>query len=466
MASTPVGSGVIDVSSIVSQLMSLERAPLNALASRIKGVDARLSEVGKLKAAMDRLRTAATALSGTAGWDAAKASSAQPEAIVASASAGAVKGSYSLQVNALARQQSLVTSALPDADALVGGGTLEITFGNGEGSGFAADAAREPLQITVTAGATLADVRDAINAADGELAATLVNDVDGTRLMIRGTQTGADQAFRITATDDGSGSGGLGLAALSYTPGDTGGALTRLQAASNAQVELDGLGLSLANNHSNELIENLSLQFQQVTTAPVLVEVAHDSEATRAAVETFVTAYNELNSLIRTQTSYDAATKTAGPLQGRQAIVQAQGALRNAVSGTVAGADLARLAEAGIDIMRDGSLKISEEGLTAALADPGRLQALFGSNSTDPEAQGISRRLGALLDRLLGTEGAITGTTRSLEAQRRLFEDQEGRMNNRLSLIEARLIRQYSALDTNLSQMSGMFAALGNLPQI
>src|SRR5690606_9906696 len=147
MATSSVGmGGMIDVNAIVSQLMSIERTPLNLINNKLKGIDTKLSEVGKLKAAMDKLRSAAVSLSGTGNWNAANATSPQPEVIEATAPAGALPGSYSLRVDALAQHQTLVTGAVADSDALVGGGSLTISFGTGDGGGFAVDPARDPVQ--------------------------------------------------------------------------------------------------------------------------------------------------------------------------------------------------------------------------------------------------------------------------------------------------------------------------------
>ena len=147
MATSSIGmGGMIDVNSIVSQLMNVERTPLNLINNQLKGIDTKLSEVGKLKAAMDKLRGAAVSLSGAGNWSAARASSAQPEVVEATASAGALPGSYSLRVDALAQHQTLVTGTVADSDALVGGGSLTIRFGTGDGGGFVVDAEREPVQ--------------------------------------------------------------------------------------------------------------------------------------------------------------------------------------------------------------------------------------------------------------------------------------------------------------------------------
>ncbi len=465
MATGPVGmGGMIDVNTIVSQLMNIERAPLNLINSKIKGIDTKLSEVGKLKAAMDKLRSAAVSLSGAGNWGAAKASSGQPDSIEATAKAGALPGSYSLRVDALAQHQSLVTNPLAGSDALVGGGSLTISFGTGDGGSFAPDPEREPVQILVPEGATLAQVRDAINGANAGVGATLVTDDAGTRLMIRSTDSGEAQAFRIDAVDDGSGAGGLGLGSLAYNPGDTGGTLTRLQAAANAQVEFNGLALSLASNQVDDLIENVSFSFKRAGPDPVTIDVGTDTEAIRSGLDEFITAYNELNSLIRKQTAYDPATKTAGALQGNQTVTMMQSRLRAIMGSSVEGLDLSRLSDVGIEIQRDGSLKVSEDKLSVALADPKKVQSLLAANDIQGGVLGIGRQVRDLLDGMLGTEGAITTATESLRARREIFENREERLQDRLTLIEARLIRQYSALDASLAQLNGSLAAVSQIP--
>ena len=465
MATGSVGmGGMIDVNSIVSQLMNIERTPLNLINNQIKGIDTRLSEVGKLKAAMDKLRGAAVSLSGAGNWSAATATSARPEAIEASASAGALPGSYSLRVDALAQHQTLVTGTVADSEALVGGGSLTISFGTGEGGGFVVDPEREPVQVLVPAGASLAQVRDAINGADAGIGATLVTDDAGTRLMIRSSESGEAQAFRIDAVDDGSGAGGMGLAALAYAPGDTGASISRLQAATNAQVEFNGLALSLASNNASELIENVSFSFRQAGPDPVLIEIGTDGEAIRAGLDEFITAYNELNSLVRSQTAYDPATQTAGPLQGNQTVTMMQSKLRAIMGSSVEGIDLGRLSDAGIEIHRDGSLKVADDKLSVALADPKQVRELFAANDMEAGVLGIGRQVRDLLDGMLGVDGAITGATESLKARREIYENREERLQNRLTLIEARLIRQYSALDASLAQLNGSLSAIGNIP--
>ena len=62
----------------------------------------------------------------------------------------------------------------------------------------------------------------------------------------------------------------------------------------------------------------MTLTLNKVTTAPVQVSAAQDDVSIRKAMDTFVTAYNDLNKLLAEQTKYDAGSKTAGGAARRQ----------------------------------------------------------------------------------------------------------------------------------------------------
>jgi len=141
-----------------------------------------------------------------------------------------------------------------------------------------------------------------------------------------------------------------------------------------------------------------------------------------------------------------------------------QSKLRAVMGSSVAGIDLGRLSDAGIEVQRDGSLKVADDKLAVALTDPKQVQELFAANDVGTGVLGIGRQVRDLLDGMLGVDGAIAGATDSLKARREIIEDREERLQNRLTLIEARLIRQYSALDASLAQLNGSLAAVGNIP--
>lgn len=468
MATSPLSANnSIDVRGIVSALMDVERQPLNRLESRAQGLRSTISEFGKLQSSMDALKTAARGLSATDTWRAATATSADESAVEIAAAEGALQGNYSIKVTQLASHQTIVSDTAESPEAVVGGGTLTIQLGTND-EGFTADPERDPVTLTIPAGATLAELSDAINASDAGIGASLVTDAEGTRIMIRSSESGKEQAFQITGVSDGSGEG-LSLADLSYTVGQTGGTVTATQDASNARFELNGLELESATNNPEGVLENVSLTLRKKTADPVEVEISTDNESIRTKLDEFVTAYNEVNSLIRTQTSYNAETNTGGPLQGNRMVILSQTKLRETLTSSMTPADgeeagaFTRLSDIGIEIGRDGSLSLNESRFEVAAAKTRDLSELFSARGLNGASDGIARQLVDDLDDLLDTDGAVGGATNTLRDRERDLQDQQDAMERRLEDIETRLLRQYTNLDANLAVLTNSLTQVSRL---
>ncbi|HEY0879311.1 MAG TPA: flagellar filament capping protein FliD [Zeimonas sp.] len=459
------GTSNLDVAGIVSQLMQIERRPMQSLEKTLSGIQTQLSAWGKMQSALSTLQDAARKLGRNETWKAATATSSDESFVKATAGSGAITGSYSLEVLALASRQT-VASALPSypsTDAVVGGGTLSIQLGtvSDDGTNFTADPARTKMDITIPDGATLAQVRDAINAADAGVTASLVADGTGQRLMLRSADTGAAQAFSVAATNAGTDPESQ-LSALSFDP-VTGSGMQRTQTASDAFVKVNGLTVAAAGNRLDGVIENVTLELKRETTAPIDIGVSSDAKALRESLDGFVKAYNDLNKLIADQTRYDPATKSAGPLQGNQSAVRVQQRMREMLRTTIGDGSFNSLNAIGLELQRDGSLSVNESKMTKALASPDKLQAFFAAVGETPEQGGFSSRLSASITTLLDPEGTLPAVTDSLKARQRSAEQQQERLEARLAEIQKRLMRQYTALDANLSRISGSFAGVEGL---
>src|SRR5690606_18824109 len=121
---------------------------------------------------------AARALTRSDSWKAASATSSDDGFVQAAARSGAITGSYSIEVLSLASRQTLASTSYAAPDTVVGSGTLRIQLGtlSAGGTSFTPDAERPETSITIAAGATLAQVRDAINSAGAGVTASLVAD--------------------------------------------------------------------------------------------------------------------------------------------------------------------------------------------------------------------------------------------------------------------------------------------------
>lgn len=467
MAVGGVGGGAIDVAGIVSQLMTIEQQPLVKMKQNLSGIQTKLSAWGKLQGAVSNLRDATRALTRTDAWRATKAASSDEAAIAATGGGSAAVGSYSLSVQSLAQSQSVVSRTFAATDTVVGGGTLQIQLGSIDASGTTFTPDPERLtSVSIAAGATLTDIRSAINNAGAGVSASILDDGSGKRLVLTSRESGQSQAFQITASEAGEqGAAGLSSLGVSATAANGANGTIRTQLASDARLTINGLPITGGSNKLDGVIEGVTLNLKKVTTTPVEVSVSSDQEATKATLDKFITAYNDLNKLLSDQTRYDAASKSAGVLQGNAVAVRIQLQLREQMRSPVDGDSGNSLSAAGFDIAKDGSLSVKADKMTSLLADPAKLRQLFAgaAPAAGKPTSGIARLLDERLTSYLDPEGAITSATDSLRSREDTIEKQQARFEDRLKTVQTRLTRQYTALDVNLSRITSSFSAIQGL---
>ena len=454
ISSLGVGSG-LQAEQIISSLLSLERKPLDALETQEKGIKTKVSSFGQLQSLFSDLQNAARELASPLLWSRATGTSSNPAAVTVSAGNGSPLGAFSVNVTKLAVAQTATSTPFASSATPVGEGTLTIQLGTWSGdpvSGFAAKSGAAAVPITIGPGETsLAQIRDKINGAGAGVTASIVNDASGARLSIISRETGAANGFKIAASG--------ALSALAYDPLGASG-LSLNQAARNASATINGIEVSSASNTLSNVVEGITLNLLAPTTTPASVSVASNTDAVKAAVESFVKAFNGLASYIRTQTKYDAASKTGGPLQGDRTAIGLQNQLRNVLNeGSSASSVYTRLSDIGLVMKTDGTLETKSAKLDDALssaANLAELRKLFATEGADDAGSGFMVRYRQLATTVLGTDGALTTVTESLNGRIKALQKREDAMEARLVRIEARLRQQYQALDDQMAQLNGL----------
>ena len=463
ITSTGIGSG-LDVNSIITQLMAIERRPLASLESEQTALNAKLSNFGKLQGMVATMRDKASAMSSLTMWNQRTGASVDATAVAITTAPGAATGNYAVVVNRLASAQTVSSRvfAASDTPAVFGPGSLTIELGAWTGdpiSGFAPKAGATAVTVTLDAADdTLAEVRDKINSAGAGVTATIINDATGARLAIRSSQTGAENGFRITAsetTDDGVAANGL--SALSFDRLGGASQLTANQDARDALATINGIDVVSASNTLTNVSDGVTLRLLKEGTAPVEVDVATDTAAVKTAIEDFVKAFNELASFIREQTKYDEINKKGGPMQGDSLVVGLQRQLRAVINeASTASTSFGRLADIGITMKTDGTLDIKSSALDNGLANLGQLRSLLATDGTTSADSGFMRRFKELGDALLGVGGTFETRNDSLQQRLERNSNQQDQMDARLASTEKRLRAQYEALDRNMGQLSGL----------
>jgi len=376
----PAAAGTgLDVNTIVSQLMTVERQPLTALDTQQSGITAKLSAYGSLKSVLASLQDAASAAADASKFNTAVADIADTSLASASAVPGTAAGTHLLEVQTLAQAQKLKSVAFASTATTLGSGTLTVEFGSYTGGAFALNPDRAAKSIAIPAGTdSLAAVRDAINAAGAGVSASIVNDGSGQRLVIGSDQSGASNAMRITvADDDGNNTDAAGLSRLAYDASTGGTAnLTQTIAAQDSVIVVDGITVQRSSNSVSDAIEGVTLNLLKAAPgSPSTITVSRDSSAATAAIGAFVNAYNNAASTMQSLSAYDASTQQAAVLQGDPTLISLQSRLRSVLGAAIANASASgygSLSAIGVSFQRDGSLAIDSTKLQAALNDPSR----------------------------------------------------------------------------------------------
>jgi flagellar hook-associated protein 2 len=460
--SAGIGSG-LDVNSIVSQLMAIEQRPLTQLQTQASTFQSQVSTYGQLQSYFSALQDKSTALTTATLWSGTTATSADTSSVSVSTGTNAAAGSYAVNVQSLAAAQTVTAAALPSSTSTLNEGTLTIELGSYTGGTppFTAKTGSTPVTVTIGPGETsLAAIRDKINAAGAGVTASIVTDANGARLSLRSTATGAENAFRITATetvDDGVAA--TGLTALAYDAAGGASQMTRSETAVDAKATINGIAIASASNTLANVVDGLTINLLKPTTSAVTVSVAADSASIKQKIADFVSAFNDLAGFLHNQTAYNADTKSAGALQGDQTANSLQQALRNVLNqASTASSAFSRLSDVGITMQADGTLTSDATKLDNAMSNLPELKKLFAANGADNASTGFGLRWKKLADAALGTGGTFETRTASLKSRLSSNGKEQDNLQTRLAGIEARMRAQYTALDTKMAQLNGLSA--------
>jgi flagellar hook-associated protein 2 len=172
-----------------------------------------------------------------------------------------------------------------------------------------------------------------------------------------------------------------------------------VQTAQDASVTLgsgDGaLTVKNSTNSLNNLINGVTIQLNSAdSTKNLAITVANDTTTPATAINAFVSAYNDLQSEISTDTAYDPSSSSGGILLGDSRATSIQNQLAGIIGNVVPGVNQAsnRLAALGITLDQNGQLQVNSTTLQSALSGGisgvslGDINNLFGNSGQSTNA--------------------------------------------------------------------------------
>lgn len=439
------GSG-IDTKALVSSLIDAQFGPkTQALTSKKDTLTAQISALSQLRSGLTGFSTALTSLV-SGGTLSTQPVSANPSVLNVGLLPGAnISGlSASVEVKQLATAQVVTSGLVADKAAAFGKGTLTITLGTASYSGsvptgFTPKSGATPVTVTIGDGDnSLVGIASAINAAKTGVTATVVTDSTGSRLSIKG-QTGAEQAFKIDVTEDGS---APGLSALAFSASAPTMALTRQ--SDDAIVALDGVDVRRPTNSFSDLIPGVKLDL--VKAAPgetIAINTSPPSAALSQAISDIVETYNQLIGIMKSDTEAES-----GVLRADNGVKELMRQLRELTSSDLnpgAGTDEPKtLAQLGVKTNRDGTLSIDAAVLQKTLTESGpAVEKML--------TVGLGSSLRQISVSLTGPAGALTASQTGYGRLQKAIAEQEEKLGIDSAAMRERLTRQYASMDARVS---------------
>ncbi len=450
---TGLGTG-LDIDKMVTAIADAEKAPKQAQIDRLTTkTETSLSAVGTLTSAVETFEASLTALeSSSSSFEGLGVQSSADGVASATAGAGAVPGSYEVEVISLASSSKVASASLEGGASTTfdSGGTLTIDVGD-----------NASYEVQVAPGASLTEIRDAINSqlsATAGISANIITDASGARLVLSSEVTGEGTDLYVKGTGD--------LAALNINVDEDGNHdLTQqsgtgagsITLASNASYKIDGLELSSSTNTVTAL-SGLSIKLTAEGTTTLTV--APNTEGLKTSIEAFVSAYNNLitvtNALTRVTTSEDETSTDAGALVGDALVRSLLGSIRNElVQPSTGSGELSVLAQLGVTTNKDGTLSIDDAKLSSALETHyDEVQAFFVGDD------GLIPRLKSVTEPYTAPGGLLAGRTESLQKTMTQLSEQQQALDRRIDSLTTSLYTKYNNMDILVAQLNASSASL------
>lgn len=440
MSGTTSVSGLVsglDTTSIISQLMQIESQSQTRIKAQLSTAQTNLKALQDLNSKLAALATSAGNLAKATSWNPVAVTSSST-LVTATAGPSAVTGPLQVTVGqtALAHQLSFTNTALLTDTVTTGSTLVHLDYLDGT------------TKDIDTGDGSLQGLVNALNASGTGVKASTIRLDNGTyRLQVTATNTGAASDFTLTNLD---GSAILGGPAVT--------------AGRDAAITIGVDTLHSATNTFTNVANGLTLTLAPGVAAGTVVDlnVQQDVAGMSSTVKGLVDAVNEALTKIDSLTDYNSTTRTAGPLADDSAVRAARNALLTSIYPT----DGTSLADVGIQLDRYGKLTFDEAKFKGAYAaDPAGVAAKFTSGTVAGFAARVQQVATNASDPFAGTlTTSING--RNTEISR--MQDSIAEWDTRLALRRYSLQRQFTALETALSQMnsqsSWLAGQLSSLP--
>ncbi len=428
----------LDIDGILEKLMAIERQPLVNMASQQQLYQQRIDGWRDVNSRLYNLRQAGEALQKMDSFQPIVAQTSNNSIVTASATNGADFAVYELDVSALATRHRIASHQVDDTDVDLNlTGTLNINN----------------KDIDIQAGDSLRNIKDKLNQAAVGLQATIIDN----RLVLESGATGSANAINVTET-----AGSL-MESLGFIDSQ-GSFLKELQEAKDAEFTINGLEIVRSSNTVSDVVNGIS--FNLTGTGTARVDVKEDFQTVTDKFDAFVDQFNSTYQFMLEKLSKE------GLMQGDSALARIRDQVRGALMDTVglgANDNIDQAAVLGFKFdWKSGILSIDKGKFMEVLReDPAKVQALWQGTKEEEGFIGIAHRLDSVLENVLKDKDGV------VSLRQNYYNDLIAGLDKRMQTLEARvemvgerLVRQWTALERALQELSSQSAWLAQQTQV
>lgn len=428
----------IDTEELISQMMAIERRPMLQMQERTNKLQERMNAFRDINMRLSALRSRVGDIMSLSSFESKTAGSSDASVATATASTSASIGRYDLVVEKLATAHRIASGEQEDASsALDLIGTFKI----------------DDVEVEVTEDMSLRDIRDAINASDSGVRASIVS----ATLVLEGEKTGVAHTIQLEDTD------GDVLQALGLLDG-AGDIAKQLQAAQDAEFSINGLEFTRGSNVVGDLVDGVTFTLRSEGSTSISVE--QDINQTVNAIQAFVDQYNSSQKFIGER------LQMGGLLQGDLSLMQLQSSLQMQATNAVAPSSTLShnaLSSIGITVNRDREMIVDVDRLREALqSNPEEVRMLLTGTNARDGLDGVATRMSSFLDTYTRSRtGILSSRQQMYQDQVNSLRDSMQRLEDRLEIRERNLRRQFIAMEEAIASLHNLSVAMaGQLTQL
>jgi len=234
--------------------------------------------------------------------------------------------------------------------------------------------------------------------------------------------------------------------------------------------------VSSASNQLSGVVPGLKINLMAETTSAVVLSVSRDTSAAKESIKALVAAYNVFDGVVKGLTVSGTETTEGGLLKSDAAVTAITKKVRGFLTSdsSTPGATKIRLSDIGVSLQRNGTFKVNDNALSAALtSNYTDITTMFSANTDNQTSYGDSSRgiAGDIVNQItsyLAYDGLVKAKENSYSNKTKYLLVEQTDLDKKMAAIQTRYTQQFSTMSKILDEMKAtqdyLESSLGNLP--